>query len=121
MQETKVICVKVANLRPNYQNLKEWIEASDDHVYIGRPGIVFVADEDGKKARYPPSSLCKWQNPFRVGKETTREEAIELYRKHLVKSGLINEVSSLRGKVLGCWCKPEGCHGDVLAQLADQE
>jgi hypothetical protein len=24
----------------------------------------------------------------------------------------------LRGKVLGWWCKPPGCHGEVLAELA---
>jgi hypothetical protein len=23
----------------------------------------------------------------------------------------------LRGKVLGCWCKPENCHGDVILKL----
>lgn len=27
----------------------------------------------------------------------------------------------LRGKVLGCWCKPLACHGDVLAKIADGE
>jgi hypothetical protein len=25
----------------------------------------------------------------------------------------------LKGKTLGCWCKPEACHGDILAELAD--
>jgi hypothetical protein len=25
----------------------------------------------------------------------------------------------LRGKKLGCWCKPGPCHGDVLAELAN--
>jgi hypothetical protein len=26
-----------------------------------------------------------------------------------------------RGKVLGCWCKPEACHGDVLIELIEGE
>lgn len=26
----------------------------------------------------------------------------------------------LRGKVLGCWCAPKMCHGDVLAELAER-
>jgi hypothetical protein len=26
----------------------------------------------------------------------------------------------LRGKVLGCWCKPLDCHGDVLKAVADE-
>jgi hypothetical protein len=25
-----------------------------------------------------------------------------------------------RGKVLGCWCAPKACHGDVLARIADE-
>jgi hypothetical protein len=25
----------------------------------------------------------------------------------------------LKGRVLGCWCAPLACHGDVLAQLAN--
>ncbi|MGD9564460.1 MAG: DUF4326 domain-containing protein [Pyrinomonadaceae bacterium] len=26
-------------------------------------------------------------------------------------------MEELRGKVLGCWCSPKVCHGDVLARL----
>jgi hypothetical protein len=32
---------------------------------------------------------------------------------------LIAALGELRGKVLGCWCKPALCHGDVLAEFAD--
>jgi len=27
----------------------------------------------------------------------------------------------LRGKILGCHCKPKACHGDILAEIADSE
>jgi len=27
----------------------------------------------------------------------------------------------LQGRVLGCWCKPSPCHGDILARLVDGE
>jgi hypothetical protein len=33
---------------------------------------------------------------------------------------LINQVSELKGKILGCWCKPKPCHGDILVELADK-
>jgi len=26
----------------------------------------------------------------------------------------------LKGKVLGCWCHPKECHGDVLARIANE-
>jgi hypothetical protein len=32
---------------------------------------------------------------------------------------LMAALGEIRGKVLGCWCKPAACHGDVLARLAD--
>jgi len=62
----------------------------------------------------------KWGNPFRIGKDGTREEVIEKYREWL--SGqweLLDEVHTLRGKTLGCYCKPLDCHGDILVGLVD--
>lgn len=32
---------------------------------------------------------------------------------------LLALVPELRGRALACWCAPEPCHGDVLAELAD--
>lgn len=32
---------------------------------------------------------------------------------------LQTELEFLRGKQLGCWCAPETCHGDILAELAN--
>lgn len=76
-------------------------------VYIGRPS--------------------KWGNPFshRSGTRAefqvaTRKAAIEAYRDWVVgQPQLMKAIVELRGKVLGCWCKPLACHGDVLAQLAN--
>ncbi len=51
-------------------------------------------------------------------------EAVEKFEKYLYTRGDLLSVlqSELKGKVLGCWCKnkpSDGCHGDVLARLAD--
>jgi hypothetical protein len=70
-------------------------------VYIGRPS--------------------KWGNPFEIGKDGTREEVIEKYKKYLLsRPNLLKDISELKGKILGCWCKPLACHGDILAELADE-
>jgi hypothetical protein len=69
-------------------------------VYIGRPS--------------------KWGNPFEIGKNGTRQQVIEKYRAWILSQPqLIAALGELRGKVLGCWCKPQPCHGDVLTELAD--
>ena len=26
-------------------------------------------------------------------------------------------IKELKGKILGCWCPPQKCHGDVLIEL----
>ena len=62
----------------------------------------------------------KWGNPFKIGRDGTREEVIEKYRAWiLTRPDLLAEIPTLRGKKLACYCSPARCHGDVLAQLAD--
>lgn len=46
------------------------------------------------------------------------------YRKYLDRrikndSTFKRRVQELHGKVLGCFCKPKPCHGDVLAEVAE--
>ena len=77
-------------------------------VYIGRPS--------------------KWGNPFShkdgtraMFKVDTREEAIEKYREYILsRPDLLECLHELKGKTLGCWCKPKACHGDILAELVEE-
>lgn len=32
---------------------------------------------------------------------------------------IVDTLHTLKGKVLGCFCKPQDCHGDILAIMAD--
>jgi hypothetical protein len=64
----------------------------------------------------------KWGNPFIEGKHGTREEVVELYRQYIRgNEELKNVIPELRGKILGCYCKPDLCHGDILAGFANGE
>lgn len=68
-------------------------------VYIGRPG--------------------PWGNPFEIGKDGTREEVVEKYAEWLLaQPELVEQAKTeLKDKVLGCWCAPKLCHGDILVEL----
>jgi hypothetical protein len=68
-------------------------------VYIGRPS--------------------KWGNPFVIGEDGDREAVIRAFERYVLDSELIHDIGELRGKVLGCWCAPLPCHGDVLLRLAN--
>jgi hypothetical protein len=110
-----VVNVKVACIRPDYENLKEWME-DPNNVYIGRKGVVFI---DGK--RFPKEDSV-WCNPFKIDfnyKDSTREAVIEKYKRYIIRKIEKGDVDlqDLRGKTLGCWCKPEMCHGDILIEL----
>lgn len=59
-------------------------------------------------------------NPFNV-EEHGRNGCIKLYREYFRKRMRSDRffrmaVNDLRGKVMGCWCKPEACHGDVIME-----
>lgn len=61
----------------------------------------------------------KWGNPFIVG-PYTREEALEKYEEWIqTQDWLLKDIHTLKNKVLGCWCKPKACHGDILAEIAN--
>jgi len=114
--QTTIVNVKVAYIRSDYDNLQEWIN-DEDNEYIGRAGIVFI-----NKKRYPPQN-SEWHNPFKISKDMTRDQCLRKYKKYLIEKLKDNEClerfKKLRGKNLGCWCKPEKCHGDIIIKLLD--
>lgn len=64
----------------------------------------------------------KWGNPFPMRDYKDRERVIKSYREWLpTQPHLMESLHELKGKVLGCWCSPLPCHGDVLAELANSE
>ena len=64
----------------------------------------------------PAAKLLKGKDRYDMKKIM---EAIQWYKEnHLPK--VLDQVHELKGKILGCWCKPLPCHGDVLAELADK-
>ena len=68
-------------------------------------------------------SASKWENPFPLPNKASEEQraaCIEKYKQwFFTQPELIAAIPELKGKVLGCWCKPKACHGDFLAELAD--
>jgi hypothetical protein len=63
-----------------------------------------------------------WGNPYIMGVHGSREEVIALY-EHDVRADpafMLKIKRELRGKRLGCCCKPKACHGDILAAIADK-
>ena len=92
----------VASLRGTHARLIDWAERSRLHVRVDRRTV--------------------WGNPFETPADGDRLTVIRNYEDHYLpyKPSLHVIVEQLRGKVLGCWCAPEPCHGDVLARMANR-
>lgn len=88
------------------------VVVQDCDVYVGRACFM-----GGWKL-----AASEWANPFSVKECKTAEEAVRRFREYLLgKPALLARVGELRGKTLGCWCKPGPCHADVLAEFADAQ
>ena len=62
-----------------------------------------------------------WGNPYSMlEKDENRAQVIRKYKydfdHDLFPNKKKNELHKLVGKKLGCFCKPEACHGDILAE-----
>jgi len=85
------------------------------NVSSGEPYDVYIGRANPRKGL----KQSIWHNPFKEGRDGTREEVIERFERHLLEErpDLIERLPELKGKTLGCWCAPEPCHGEVLLKL----
>ncbi|MFF7242239.1 DUF4326 domain-containing protein [Streptomyces collinus] len=100
MDRTSVVNLKGHRDDPNYA----------DVVYVGRAMV-----RGGWKLQQSPLA-----SPFKPGRDGSREEVVAKYRAYLLsRPDLLALLPGLRGRRLGCWCLPEACHAQVIAELAD--
>lgn len=83
-------------------------------IYIGRPSVW------GNPYSHLRTSMAKYNCD-------TREQAVEKYEEYVRKCLDVNHddfvkhfLQPLVGKVLGCWCAPKSCHGDVLIRIINE-
>ncbi len=111
--ELRVMNVNMKNLRPGYANLRAWMECKEN-LYVGRGRVVFI---DGERYPKEDSPFC---NPFKIGRDGTRAEVLQKFRDYIWKNPvLVTKLmeATKNVKILGCWCKPEDCHADILREV----
>ena len=111
-------CIKVRYMRPEYDNLREWMEEKN-HVYVGRRGRVFITNHETKEKTIFHYSGSKWANPYKLNQYSIGE-SLKKYRKYLYDSKLIDDIEELQGMVLGCFCETDQCHAAILVELANK-
>lgn len=99
----KIAITRVVNIKKEVKYAG--IKSSPEYEYIGRGSY--------------------WGNPYSMFAEgDSREEVIRKFRYDFEHEKFAKkekaEVYLLAGKRLGCFCKPDACHGDVLADFLNE-
>jgi hypothetical protein len=102
----------VVNVRKSgpHKHLVPWLVERDLITYVGHAG---------NRHSWPESDFA---NPFVREAKLDREAMVRHYRSWLDdQPELLRRLRAgeLSGKALGCWCAPEPCHADVLAEKAN--
>ena len=118
-----IVTRAVEAVKPEY----EWTEDELDRRAIVEAGGTVVAnlhqDTDRALLAWARSSNrferidrnSDWGNPFELGPDGDRGTVCDSFEVYFGrKYSLHDRVLGLKGKVLGCWCYPQRCHGDHL-------
>ena len=66
----------------------------------------------------------KWGNPYKMEKESDREEVLRLYETW-ISNQIIQRTLDTRELIgarrLGCWCSPKACHAEILRDIIEAE
>jgi len=108
---TTIVNIKKAQLnKRNIKDFQTWNNLKHT-LYIGRNMSVYVKG----------TNESIWKNPFSV-KKYGRDKCLELYETYIKNNKeLYDKLNELENKELGCWCKPEQCHGDILIKLLNEK
>lgn len=119
-----IVTRAVEAVKPEY----EWSQSELDRKAIVEAGGTVVANmhQDSDRALlYWAKSTNRftridrssdWGNPFEMPADGDRDTVCDSYEIFFPrKFSLHNRLDELAGKVLGCWCYPQRCHGDYLA------
>ena len=104
----------VKYIKPTVVKIKRTYNKLNFDTYIGRRFTMGGYDL--------PNS--KWANPFKIDKtdDSSRDKVITQYEEYIRNNDeLMNSLDELNNKILGCWCKPEACHGDILVKLFNEK
>ena len=107
--------------KDNNSLVRNWKNVDDRksiQAYVGRRNPQVPREILGSDGHYG--------NPWTIGRDGNREQVIAKYRSFIYSSSDLEAIKlrkdirkNLKGKVLGCWCSPQACHADIIAQIAN--
>ena len=102
----KLMCLKAKYLKnEGFSNFRDW-NFYDHNLYVGRYNT------------FTGAASSKWMNPYNL-RDYSRDECLLLYEWRIRHNEvLLNALSELASKYLGCYCEPHlPCHAGILISL----
>lgn len=66
-----------------------------------------------------------WGNPYQIGIDGDRDEVIRKYKYDFDRGflrpfdNIDKNINEIKGKIIACHCKPQKCHGDIIADYVN--
>lgn len=111
-QDKKTEVIAIGDVCSNWKS-------NSEYVYIGRPG-------KGLDGYYGNPIKVKEKCPICNCLHQEKEDTLECYKIYFVNriqndQLFSKNIKKLKGKKLVCFCKPNRCHGDIIADYLDNE
>lgn len=129
--------IKILNIKEEVKThlwLNTWSEPYA--FYVGRAVDTKVKGETSNKEKIEVSVKCEQSplaNPYKVNRESEREEKLHLYRTWLEEKlddpmgdeseyldRAVNVLLKQKEINLTCWCSPKRCHAEVIASYISE-
>lgn len=86
---------------------------------------VYVGRRNSKIQASIPGSDGAFGNPFAINYKNSRADVLSKYRAYITADTETAKLlrariqKELKGKMLGCWCAPQDCHAEIIAEIAN--
>ena len=111
-------CIKSDVLKLDGLSFSKWLQ-DPNNLYIGRN-----LSKYGKKHGLSDSMWFRDINELQKFRSYDKDEDFFTVYEQCIRATpeLYSNLDSLKGKVLGCWCKlSQSCHADVLIKLFEEK
>lgn len=72
----------------------------------------------GRANRHLGLLESKWGNPYVLKKEADRPRVLQNYLDYILdRPEMLADLHEIDNQVLGCYCVPKWCHGNILMEL----
>ena len=96
------------------------IDITEDDIIKPHPDKVVNIHRDNYEVYIGRGKGSIFGNPFPITERCDRECVIALFTDYVLKTpSVLSRLHELKDKVLGCFCAPNLCHGDMIVWMLD--